>query len=91
MTNKRQFLVAILIISMAFPLTALTVDAAPTSAKATYALIGAMPNPVGLGETVLMATGITDALPTAVDGFTGVTRYSNQTRQHNRNLRSIQN
>lgn len=73
MTDKRQFLVAILIISMAFPLTALTVDAAPTSAKATYALIGAMPNPVGLGETVLMATGITDALPTAVDGFTGVT------------------
>jgi hypothetical protein len=51
---------------------ALPTQAAPTSAKATFALVGAMPNPVGVGQNVLIATGITDAVTTGM-GFTGVT------------------
>ena len=71
--NKTKFLIAaFLIVAMAFPLTTLPSEAATTSAKATYALIGAMPNPVGVGQTALIATGITDAVTTGM-GFTGVT------------------
>ena len=53
-------------------MTILQTQAAPTSDKATYAVIGAMPNPVGIGQTVLIALGITDPVTTGT-GFTGVT------------------
>ncbi len=62
----------LLVISMAFPLTILSSDAAQ-AAKATYAYIGAMPNPVGVGQNVMLHVGIPDALNTAKDGFEGLT------------------
>ena len=70
--NTQVLITTILIISMAFPLTTLQTQAAATSDKATYAVIGAMPNPVGIGQTVLIALGITDPVTTGT-GFTGVT------------------
>ncbi len=73
--NKKivnMIVVTILIISMAFPLTAFPTQAAVAS-KGTFAFIGAMPNPVGVGQEVLLHVGITDALNAATDGFTDLT------------------
>ena len=61
-----------IVLTMIFPLTTLPANAA-TSAKATFAYIGAMPNPVGVGQTVMLHVGIPDALNTYTDGFTDLT------------------
>jgi outer membrane protein assembly factor BamB len=71
-TIVKTLFVVVLMVAIAFPMTTLPTEAAPTSAKATFALVGAMPNPVGLGQSVLVATGITDYVTTAM-GFTGLT------------------
>jgi hypothetical protein len=69
--RTRPILMTLLIAVTLLSITILPIDAATTSSKATYALIGARPNPVGVGQTVLIATGITDAITTG-NGFTGV-------------------
>ena len=62
--NKKMApLCAILLLTMFFPLTTLPANAA-TSEKSTFAYIGAMPNPVGVGQAVLLHVGIPDALRT---------------------------
>lgn len=74
MQNKnllKTTIAILLIITMALPLTCQPANAA-VSAKSTFAFIGAMPNPVGVGQTVMLHVGIPDALNTATDGFTGL-------------------
>ncbi len=72
MNRKINIIVAVvLIVALAFPLSFLSANAA--SAKSTAAYIGAMPNPVGVGQTVMLHVGIPDALQTATDGFKGLT------------------
>jgi hypothetical protein len=61
----------ILMLLMAFPLAVIPTHAAVAS-KNTYAFIGAMPNPVGVSQTVLLHVGIPDALSSATDGFEGL-------------------
>ena len=56
----------------------ITFAASPTanaqSTKATYAFVGAMPNPVGVGQEVLIHLGIPDAHPSgAAYGWEGLT------------------
>ncbi len=41
--------------------------------KATYAYVGARPNPVNVGGETLIHLGITDAIGTATDGWVGLT------------------
>jgi hypothetical protein len=41
--------------------------------KATYAYVGAMPNPVGVGQETLIHLGITDAISGASNGWQGLT------------------
>jgi len=41
--------------------------------KATYAIIGAVPNPVGVGQETLILTGITDATVHPQEGWEGIT------------------
>src|SRR3972149_6600904 len=41
--------------------------------KKTYAMIGAMPNPVGVGQETLLWIGISDQLQTASHGWEGLT------------------
>ena len=53
---------------LAFPPTTSAIDK-----KATYAYIGAMPNPVGVGQETLLHLGITDAISGASNGWTGLT------------------
>ena len=45
----------------------------PAYSKFTHAYIGATPNPVGVGEEVLLHVGITDYLYVVSDGWEGLT------------------
>jgi hypothetical protein len=59
-------IVLFLMFAMAISLIALpSATAQETPTKKTYAYIGAIPNPVGVGEEVLLHVGITDAAGTA--------------------------
>ena len=70
--KKMAILCTILMLTMIFPLTSLPANAA-TSAKSTFAFIGAMPNPVGVGQGVMLHVGIPDPLNVYTDGFTDLT------------------
>jgi hypothetical protein len=69
--NIGLIIVLILALSTATPFVAPLANAAST--MKTYAFIGAMPNPVGVGQEVLLHVGITQALQNAADGWTGLT------------------
>lgn len=71
-TTIKTMITLILVISMALPFVTLPANAA-VSAKSTFAYIGAMPNPVGAGQAVMLHVGIPDPLSTATDSFTGLT------------------
>jgi len=70
--SKSKAIVAlVLVLTIAVTLVALpAVSAQPT--KKTYAYIGAVPNPVGKGQQVLLHIGITDYLTIATDGWEGL-------------------
>lgn len=71
--NKSAAIIAILLITtIAGALFALP-TATAQSYKTTFAYIGATPNPVGKGQETLLHFGITDALPGAALGWTGIT------------------
>ena len=57
-----------LMFAMAFSLFA-SPPASAQPTKATYSFIGAVPNPVGVGQEVLLHIGITDELELAVQGW----------------------
>jgi outer membrane protein assembly factor BamB len=61
-----------LMFAMAVSLVALPVANAQTT-KETYPFIGALPNPVGVGQDVLLHVGITEALNNADEGWEGLT------------------
>jgi outer membrane protein assembly factor BamB len=61
-----------LILTMAVTLVATPVANAQNTQK-TYAYIGAMPNPVGVGQEVLIHLGITQQLGIVTDGWEGLT------------------
>jgi hypothetical protein len=63
--SKATLFALFLTCAMAVSLVALP-NANAQSTKATYAFIGAVPNPVGVGQDVLLAVGITESL--FVDG-----------------------
>lgn len=65
--------VAFLILAMTFSLVALPTNAQPGVTLKTYAFIDAIPNPVGVGEDVLIRFGILQQLPNVADGYEGLT------------------
>jgi outer membrane protein assembly factor BamB len=72
--RKKTAATAILLISVfAISLIAMPAANAQTNRKKTYAYIGAMPNPVGVGQEVLLHIGITEALSLQPDGWEGLT------------------
>ncbi len=73
--SKMATALAMLLISIfAISLVILpTANAQATNRKKTYAYIGAMPNPVGVGQEVLLHIGITDPLSLQPDGWEGLT------------------
>jgi len=64
-----------LLFAMAISLVALPTANAQADyiTKKTYAVCGLMPNPVGVGQEVLVWTGITDQLGVYTDGWEGLT------------------
>ncbi|MDR0372224.1 MAG: PQQ-binding-like beta-propeller repeat protein [Nitrososphaerota archaeon] len=75
MTYKKAhvFLVTLLIISLTIPLSLPLVKSAPVHHKATFAYIGATPNPLGVGQETLIHIGITDELELVQYGWQGLT------------------
>ena len=73
--SKISTIAIILILAISTTLVALPGVTAQESAgtKETIAYIGAMPNPVGVGQQVLLHVGITDYLQAAEDGWEGMT------------------
>jgi outer membrane protein assembly factor BamB len=69
-TSIAVALLLILAINAAM-ITLPTVNASST--MATYCFVGAVPNPVGVGQRVLIHYGITQGLAAITDHFTGVT------------------
>ena len=69
--TKTATIAFVLILTIAVTLVALPVANAQKTKK-TYAYIGAVPNPVGVGQTVLIHVGITDYLLIATDGWEGL-------------------
>ncbi|MEM2098164.1 MAG: PQQ-binding-like beta-propeller repeat protein [Candidatus Bathyarchaeia archaeon] len=64
----------ILMLTTSWPLILLpNTNAQVTNTVKTYAFIGAVPNPVGVGQEVLLHIGITHDLSTAAEGWTGLT------------------
>jgi outer membrane protein assembly factor BamB len=73
MKNKKSILLStILILSIAMPIFALQTANAESTMK-TYAFIGAMPNPAGVNQDVLLHIGISQALQNAADGWEDLT------------------
>ena len=76
-SNKKllaTLFVGILVLSIAVPLLSLPIASAQTGvSKNTFALVGAMPNPVGVGQETLITTGITHATAWPQPGWYGVT------------------
>ena len=64
----------ILLITMITPMVIMPVNAQSfTGHKASYAYIGATPNPAAVGEEVLLHVGITEALQITEDKWYGLT------------------
>ena len=73
--SKISTMALILILSISVLTAVLTTTFAQDIAyeKTTHAYIGATPNPVGVGEEVLLHVGITDYLYVVSDGWEGLT------------------
>ncbi len=71
--NKISTMIAlILMLTIAIPQFALPAAFAQSTMK-TYAFIGALPNPAGVGQEVLLHVGITRPLPAYTDGWEDLT------------------
>src|SRR5665647_514851 len=62
----------LLIITIAIPLSAISA-AVPIHHKATHAYVGATPNPIGVGQEIVIHLGITDELQDVQYGWKGLT------------------
>jgi outer membrane protein assembly factor BamB len=72
--NMATFVAMLLIFSMAISLVVLpNANAQTQSAVKTFAIIGATPNPIGVGQQTLIDLGITQQLANVNLGWTGLT------------------
>ncbi|MEM4733300.1 MAG: PQQ-binding-like beta-propeller repeat protein [Candidatus Bathyarchaeia archaeon] len=72
--NKPKKMITLLVLSaMAVSLFALPAIAQPGVKLKTYPLLDAIPNPVGVGQQVLIRFGILQQLPTVNDAYEGLT------------------
>ncbi|MCW4006899.1 MAG: PQQ-binding-like beta-propeller repeat protein [Candidatus Bathyarchaeota archaeon] len=72
-TQVYRTIALLLMICIAMPLAVLPTTNAATAQKQTYAYIGALPNPAGIGQDVLLHVGITDASNWEQGPWTGLT------------------
>jgi len=72
--SKISTIALILMLTISSVLAALpTVNATSVSTKQSYPYLGVIPNPVGVGQTVLLHVGITDQLQATEDGYENLT------------------
>jgi len=71
--NKTAIAIAILMFAMAFSLFALPTNAQPGVTLKTYPFVDAIPNPVGVGEDLLIRFGILQQTPNVAFGYSGLT------------------
>jgi len=74
--NKSKISTIALVLVLTFATLFVALPAATaqeTITKTSFAYIGAIPNPAGIGQDVLFHIGITETLTTAADGWEGLT------------------
>jgi len=71
--SKTAIAIAILMFAMAFSLFALPANAQPGVTLKTYPFVDAIPNPVGVGEDLLIRFGILQQTPNVAFGYSGLT------------------
>src|SRR4030042_3186222 len=71
--SKTAIAIAILVFAMAFSLFALPTNAQPGVTLRTYPFVDAIPNPVGVGEDLLIRFGILQQTPNVAFGYSGLT------------------
>ena len=70
--NKNGIISIALLAILVFPIAFIEIPNANAATYASYPFIGAMPNPVGVGQTVLLHVGMLTALQNVVDGWLGL-------------------
>lgn len=73
MNKKRGIFSIILLAILVFPIAFIDTPTATAATYTSYPFLGAVPNPVGVGQQVLLHVGALTALSTAVDGWQGLT------------------
>jgi hypothetical protein len=71
--NKTMTIIIVTILLTSMAIALLEIPTATAGTKQTYPVIGATPNPVGVGQETLILIGITDATSSALYGWTGLT------------------
>src|SRR3990172_5870923 len=77
---KKKTMVSLIALALMISMVASMMMLPPTNGaplklltKQSYAYVGAMPNPIGLGQETLIHLGITDELAVSTHGWTGLT------------------
>jgi hypothetical protein len=74
MTKYKTIVAVIVMITMmALPIMALPSNAQTALTQKSYAIIDAIPNPIGVGEQTLLKYGVLQPLGSADEGWTGIT------------------
>ena len=71
--TKKLLLAIALLALLILPMAYVTIPNTQAATYKSYPFIGAMPNPVGVGQTVLLHVGALTALTNVVDGWLGLT------------------
>ena len=70
--NKNGIISIALLAILVFPIAFIEIPNASAATYTSYPFIGAMPNPVGVGQQVLLHVGMLTALNNVVDGWLGL-------------------
>ena len=70
--NKNGIISIALLAILVLPIAFIEIPKTNAATYTSYPFIGAMPNPVGVGQTVLLHVGMLTALNNVVDGWLGL-------------------
>jgi hypothetical protein len=70
--NKNEIISIALLAILVLPIAFIEIPNTSAATYTSYPFIGAMPNPVGVGQTVLLHVGMLTALNNVVDGWLGL-------------------
>ena len=68
-STKKTIISIALLVTLLVPLASIQIPNASAATYTSYPFIGAMPNPIGVGQTVLLHVGMLTALRNVVDGW----------------------